>query len=86
MKKTVLYILFLTAFALAKGGDVCTVDSVAWVSEHDAFDEVQMETAKGAPCDSWKPLADKLVRYYENSGFVAARLQGTLNETDGKHV
>ena len=86
MKKTVLYILFLTAFALAKGGDVCTVDSVAWVSEHDAFDEVQMETAKGAPCDAWKPLADKLVRYYENSGFIAARLQGPLNETDGKHV
>ena len=86
MKKTVLYILFLTAFALAKGGDVCTVDSVAWVSEHDAFDEVQMETAKGATCDAWKPLADKLVRYYENSGFIAARLQGTLNETDGKHV
>lgn len=86
MKHLVLYILLLAAFALAEGVGVCTVDSIAWVGEHSEFDELQMEAAKGVPCDAWKPLADKLVRYYENNGFVAARMQGDVGESGGKHV
>ena len=75
-----LYILLFATFALAKGGGVCTVDSIAWVGEHSEFDESQMAAAKGEPCDAWKPLADKLVRYYEDQGFVAARMRGEVRE------
>ena len=84
--KWVVYILLLVAFALAKGVGVCTVDSIAWVGEHTDFDESQMNGAKGEPCEAWKPLADKLVRYYEDEGFIAARMQGELGEAGGKHV
>lgn len=83
MKKMVLYILLLATFALAEGAGVCTVDSIAWVGEHSGFDELQMATAKGAPCDAWKPLALKLERYYEDQGFVAAHVRGEVRR---KHV
>ena len=84
MKKTVLYILLFAAFAMAEGVGVCTVDSIAWVGEHTDFDELQMNGALGQPCDAWKPLADKLVRYYEDEGFIAARVQGDVAEAGGK--
>ena len=77
------YILLLVTFALAKGEGVCTVDSIAWVGEHTDFDELQMNGALGQPCDAWKPLADRLVRYYEDEGFIAARdlqLEGFTGE------
>ena len=86
MKKTVLYILLFAAFAMAEGVGVCTVDSIVWTGEHSEFDELQMNGAKGEPCDAWKLLADKLVRYYENNGFIAARVQGDMAEAGGKHV
>lgn len=84
MKKTVLYMLLFAAFAMAEGVGVCTVDSIAWVGEHTDFDELQMNGALGQPCDAWKPLADKLVRYYEDEGFIAARVQGDVAEAGGK--
>lgn len=86
MRQLTIYILLLAAFAMAKGEGACTVDSIAWVGEHSGFDEQQMDGAKGKPCDAWKQLADKLVRYYEDEGFIAARMQGDVAETGGKHV
>jgi outer membrane protein assembly factor BamA len=82
--KWIVYILLLATFAMAKGEGACTVDSIVWTGEHSEFDELQMAGAKGAPCDAWKLLADKLVRYYENNGFIAARVQGDLSEAGGK--
>ena len=84
--RRLLYILLLATFAMAKGEGACTVDSIAWAGEHSEFDELQMAGAKGAPCDAWKPLAGKLVRYYEDEGFIAARVQGDVAEAGGKHV
>ena len=82
--KWIVYILLLATFAMAKGEGACTVDSIVWTGEHSEFDELQMNGAKGEPCDAWKPLADKLVRYYENNGFIAARVQGDVAEAGGK--
>lgn len=84
MRQLAVCILLFAAFALAKGEGACTVDSIAWVGEHSGFDEQQMDGAKGKPCDAWKQLADKLVRYYEDEGFIAARMQGDVAETGGK--
>ena len=84
MRQLAVCILLFAAFALAKGEGVCTVDSIAWVGEHTDFDELQMNGALGQPCDAWKPLADKLVRYYEDEGFIAARMQGDVAEAGGK--
>ena len=84
MKRLTIYILLLATFAMAKGEGACTVDSIAWVGEHTDFDELQMNGALGQPCDAWKLLADKLVRYYEDEGFIAARVQGDVAEAGGK--
>ena len=80
-----LYILLLAAFAFAKGEGACTVDSIAWKGEHTAFDEAQMKGALGQPCDAWKALAAKLERYYEDQGFIAARVQGEVRHEGGTH-
>ncbi len=82
MNRLVLYILLFVSFALAEGVGACTVDSIAWTGEHSGFDDSQMEEALGAPCDAWKPLADKLVRYYEDQGFVAAHVTGKIRQAD----
>lgn len=81
----VLYILLLAAFAFAKGEGACTIDSIAWKGEHTAFDEAQIKGALGQPCDAWKALAAKLERYYEDQGFVAARVQGEVRHEGGTH-
>lgn len=81
-----LYILLFATFALAKGEGVCTVDSIAWAGEHTEFDESQMKPAIGEPCDAWKPLADKLVRYYEDQGFVAARMRGEVRQASSSEI
>ena len=85
MNRLVLYILLLAAFAFAKGEGACTVDSIAWKGEHTAFDEAQMKGALGQPCDAWKALAAKLERYYEDQGFIAARVQGEVRHEGGTH-
>ena len=86
MNRLVLYILLFVSFALAEGVGVCTVDSIAWKGEHSGFDDSQMNDALGAPCDAWKGLADNLVRYYEDQGFVAAHASGTLLPAGERHV
>ncbi len=86
MNRLVLYILLFVSFALAEGVGVCTVDSIAWRGEHSGFDDSQMNDALGAPCDAWKGVADNLVRYYEDQGFVAAHASGTLQPAGERHV
>lgn len=86
MNRLVLYILLFVSFALAEGVGVCTVDSIAWKGEHSGFDDSQMNDALGAPCDAWKGVADNLVRYYEDQGFVAAHVTGTLLPAGERHV
>ena len=75
----ILVMMLFATFMMAKGEDVCTVDSITWVGDHSEFDELQMDGAKGMPCDAWKLQADKLIRYYENRGFLSAKLSGKLD-------
>lgn len=75
----ILVMMLFATFMMAKGEGVCTVDSITWVGDHSEFDELQMDGAKGLPCDAWKLQADKLVRYYENRGFLSAKLSGELD-------
>ena len=87
MNRLMVYILLLAVFAFAEAGSgVCTVDSIAWVGEHEAFDESQMAPALGEPCNAWKALAKKLERYYEDKGFVAVRVFGNLRGEGSSHV
>ena len=82
----VLLVLALASSAFAEGASLCRIDSIAWAGEHIALDEKQMEHALGEPCDAWAAFAEKLTRYYEDRGFVAAQVQGSVLESGGKHV
>ena len=75
----ILIMMLFATFVMAKGEGACTVDSISWVGDHSEFDELQMDGAKGLPCDAWKLQADKLIRYYENRGFLSAKLSGELD-------
>ena len=53
----------------------CRIERVEWAGEHSEFDELLMNDAVGAPCDSWQYAKQKLLRYYEDHGFLGAKLQ-----------
>lgn len=80
MKRVLTYMLLIAAFAVtafAKEG--CRVQRVVWTREHSDSDEIQMAVTVGAPCDSWKFAAEKLVNDYENQGFISAEVLGNVD-------
>ncbi|WP_290763785.1 BamA/TamA family outer membrane protein [Fibrobacter sp. UBA4297] len=52
----------------------CRIERVEWVGDHSEFEELSMNVIVGAPCDSWRAARQKLLRYYEDRGFVGASL------------
>ena len=52
----------------------CRIKRVEWVGEHSEFEELSMNDVVGAPCGSWRGAKQKLLRYYEDRGFVGAKL------------
>jgi hypothetical protein len=52
----------------------CRISSVKWVGEHSDFEELSMNDIVGAPCDAWRGAKQKLLRYYEDHGFLGAKL------------
>ena len=52
----------------------CRIERVEWVGEHSEFEELSMNDVVGAPCGSWRGAKQKLLRYYEDRGFVGAKL------------
>ena len=72
--------IFCVIAALIFGAGVCLasecrIERVEWVGEHDEFDELSMSVIVGAPCDSWQGARQKLLRFYEDRGFLGAKLQ-----------
>lgn len=53
----------------------CRIVRVEWVGDHSEFEELSMNDFVGAPCDSWRGAKQKLLRYYEDKGFLGAKLQ-----------
>ena len=53
----------------------CRIVRVEWVGDHSEFEELSMNDVVGAPCDSWRGAKQKLLRYYEDKGFLGAKLQ-----------
>lgn len=73
-----LVLLFAVSLSHAEGDD-CRISRIDWESEHSEFDVAQMSSVVGKPCDAWLVAREKLVGYYENHGFVGARLAGSLD-------
>jgi outer membrane protein assembly factor BamA len=58
---------------------------VEWVGDHSEFDELSMNVIVGAPCDSWRAARQKLLRYYEDRGFVGASLDVRVDSAGVAH-
>ena len=80
--------LFVLVWLFSVGGclaSTCRIERVEWVGEHSEFEELSMNDIVGAPCDSWQGAAKKLVRYYEDQGFVGAQLQVSVDSAGVAH-
>lgn len=63
--------LMLACMGVALG---CRIERIEWSGNREPSDELQMESAVGLPCDAWNVVGNRLVREYENNGFLGARL------------
>lgn len=66
-------------FSVLAFGGQCRIQKIVWSGEHSDFDETEMQSAVGAPCDGWHSAAQKLERYYENRGFLGAVVEGSVD-------
>ena len=57
----------------------CRIAAVQWSGDHELYDESQMASVMGEPCENWTLARDQLLRYYENHGFLAAKLSGNVD-------
>lgn len=64
----------VTSFA-----DPCRITAVQWVGEREAYEESQVNSLVGKSCESWPLTRDRIVSYYENEGFLSAKLSGELD-------
>ena len=63
----------------------CRIERVEWEGDHSEFDELSMNVIVGAPCDSWRAARQKLLRYYEDRGFVGASLDVRVDSAGVAH-
>ena len=63
----------------------CRIERVEWDGDHSEFEELSMSVIVGAPCDSWQGAKHKLLRYYEDRGFVGASLQVHVDSAGVAH-
>lgn len=81
IRRVLTYMLFLAVFAAtAFAHEGCLIQRVVWMGEHSEGDETYLLPVVGAPCNSWKVAADKLVSDYENQGFISAEVLGSVDE------
>lgn len=72
--------ILIAVMSLFAATDACRIQKIEWSGERPQFDESQLKMVKGMPCDHWRFAVDKLVRYYEDNGFVAAQIQGSVSD------
>ncbi len=60
----------------------CRIEKIEWMGEHSEFDELSMNAVVGASCDGFQDAKRKLIRYYEDHGFLGAKLQVDV-DSDG---
>ena len=83
MKKGFVAFLFLAVFAFA---DSCRITSIVWQSEHEPYEESQVQALVGKPCESWNLTRDRILSYYENQGFLAAKIAGEIDSSGTLNV
>lgn len=67
-----LFLLIICSVSFA-----CKINNVEWLSKPAT--EIDVESLIGKPCESWTFTKTELLRDYENSGFIAAKLNGYID-------
>ena len=71
--RCVIFVLFACVHVFAAD---CRITAVQWVGERGAYEESQVNSLVGKSCESWTLTRDRIVSYYENRGFLSAKLLG----------
>ena len=80
MVKCFLFVVTMFFVVVASSAsEGCRVTAVRWSGVHEPYDESQMASVVGEPCENWTLARDQLLRYYENHGFLAAKLSGSID-------
>ena len=80
MVKCFLFVVTMFFVVVASSAsEGCRVTAVRWSGVHEPYDESQMASVVGDPCENWTLARDQLLRYYENHGFLAAKLSGSID-------
>lgn len=63
----------------------CRIERIEWVGDYSEFEELSMNAVVGMPCDSWHGTKQKLLRYYEDRGFLGAKLDVNVDSAGVAH-
>ena len=74
MKKVLALVLLFFFVDVAFASGECRIERMEWEGEHSEFEELSMSAVVGMPCDSWLGTKQKFLRYYEDHGFLGAKL------------
>ena len=72
-------LLFAVFASYASAADPCRITSVQWRGSHELYEESQVLALVGKSCESWPLTRDRIVNYYENHGFLAAKISGEID-------
>ena len=74
-----IWIVILVMAVYASAADPCRIISVQWNGTHEPYEESQVQALVGKSCESWPLTRDRIVNYYENHGFLAAKISGEID-------
>ena len=74
-----IWIVLLVMAVYASAADPCRITSVQWRGTHELYEESQVQALVGKSCESWPLTRDRIVSYYENHGFLAAKILGEID-------
>lgn len=59
----------------------CHITAVQWVGERESYEDSQVQALVGKSCESWPLTRDRILSYYENRGFLAAKIEGDIDSS-----
>lgn len=79
--RLVVVLVFLNiAFTFASGAP-CRIKRIEWAGHATDVDVAMMSVVIGNACDDWEGAKNNLLDYYENNGFIAAKLEGSVDSS-----
>ena len=75
------WIVLLIFAVMVDAADPCRITSVVWQGPHESYEESQVQALVGKPCESWPITRERLLSYYENRGYVAAKISSEIDSS-----